>query len=622
MASTTTPTLRVVIRGATHRVGNEHSRNVNADPLPQNNVLLSFEANILEPARRLNWSIDLCADVEVPREHRGSLLERLSLLGVDNATRLSVRPLARLQLLSLQRSLEWCYIQQGQQPWDALLVWRIDLEMKQPLHIPAPGRVSCDIIVPFQCFDDVGRTRQGHPLVSDALFWVPWCRYAEWMRALERRLNEGGQSLGGANDTRVDRGTHWHDLCDRVSDVSYFEGTRHKANSARDWNPLYRMTGRAEAAKGVWDGERLMRGVACRATLTNATKACRVRCGPPRIRNVTVRGDGPPPAADDGWLGEALAHGLRWPRVGVPVDAAAPSEVCVSLVAYEDAQWIDALLANAARFTTARIALHLNRLSTYDDARLAAWNGSHGGRVALTAERIVVAKAYGSILYAHLLNARTLAWRWPTACRLVVLQASNMLWLRRGMERRAARFAFSLDARELARYVNTSTEVARHLVAQPLYRALTTARAGRPAAFPMSYHEGSFWPLTSLLAFRDFMARALRASPGGGGLRGGLAGVLSRAANWPEELWLQAYVANHDPSYALALARGPLFSLAVGQLCWRGKAHFPNGTSRPLVEAISDGTLKGGAQFFASKVQRGLADPVTRWAAERWPPAP
>ena len=56
----------------------------------------------------------------------------------------------------------------------------------------------------------------------------------------------------------------------------------------------------------------------------------------------------PPPPPGDSWLDEAIAHGLRFPAVGAR--AAAPRDaVCVSLVAYEEVEWIDALLANAQR---------------------------------------------------------------------------------------------------------------------------------------------------------------------------------------------------------------------------------------------------------------------------------
>ena len=56
----------------------------------------------------------------------------------------------------------------------------------------------------------------------------------------------------------------------------------------------------------------------------------------------------------------------------------------------------------------------------------------------------------GSILYAHALNAFAAAVQWPAA-RYIVLQASNMLWVRPGMEARVRRLRHSLGRRDCAR---------------------------------------------------------------------------------------------------------------------------------------------------------------------------
>ena len=74
------------------------------------------------------------------------------------------------------------------------------------------------------------------------------------------------------------------------------------------------------------------------------------------------------------WLDAATRLGLRAPSFG-PF-ASRPDEVCISLVAYEEADWIDALLNNALSMTRARIALHLNRASSYNAADIARWNVS------------------------------------------------------------------------------------------------------------------------------------------------------------------------------------------------------------------------------------------------------
>ena len=309
------------------------------------------------------------------------------------------------------------------------------------------------------------------------------------------------------------------------------------------------------------------------------------------------------------WLDAATRLGLRAPSFG-PF-ASRPDEVCISLVAYEEADWIDALLNNALSMTRARIALHLNRASSYNAADIARWNVS---RVAVNPHRILVQRGYGSILYAHVMNTWLLARQWPTKCRLVVLQASNMLWLRSGMEQRVASRGYSMDARELHRHTNRTPEVASHL-RWPLYRALTTpppdadSKNNKEPHFPMAYHEGSYFPITSVLAFRDFIMDWLR-SRGGPRGQATIGQHLLRVSRFPEETWLQAFVANHDRSYAKALRRGPLWTYTSSQLCWRGKSHF---TNRGVVDGIRNRSLKDAAQWFASKVRRGLHDPVTRY---------
>ena len=76
--------------------------------------------------------------------------------------------------------------------------------------------------------------------------------------------------------------------------------------------------------------------------------------------------------------------------------------------------------------------LHLNNRTKYAQCLIGRWNRSIG-RVGVAAGRVAVERAKGSLLWAHLTNAQSIAWRWPAA-HYVVLQASNMMWVRPGME--------------------------------------------------------------------------------------------------------------------------------------------------------------------------------------------
>ena len=104
----------------------------------------------------------------------------------------------------------------------------------------------------------------------------------------------------------------------------------------------------------------------------------------------------------------------------------------MSLVAYEEEAWVTALLHNILDFTQdeTRIVVHLSAQSNYTASTLETWDR---GRVAVNPTRLPTWKGSGAILYGHLLNARHAEARWPGHCCILVMQASNMLWVRRGM---------------------------------------------------------------------------------------------------------------------------------------------------------------------------------------------
>merc|ERR1712232_1179327 len=64
-------------------------------------------------------------------------------------------------------------------------------------------------------------------------------------------------------------------------------------------------------------------------------------------------------------------------------------------------------------------------------------------RIAVTSERIAVRPYRGSVFYSHILNAKTMEKHWPGECGYWVLQASNMMWVRKGMEERVREYEFS-----------------------------------------------------------------------------------------------------------------------------------------------------------------------------------
>jgi len=115
----------------------------------------------------------------------------------------------------------------------------------------------------------------------------------------------------------------------------------------------------------------------------------------------------------------------------------ANTTVCVSLPVFEmEPSYIEELLNNFMFFTepTTKVALHFDANTKYTEETMTRFNGLASDRVALTRTRIPMRKFGGSILYVHLLNSRTLEETWPGVCKFFAMQASNMWWVRKGME--------------------------------------------------------------------------------------------------------------------------------------------------------------------------------------------
>ena len=219
---------------------------------------------------------------------------------------------------------------------------------------------------------------------------------------------------------------------------------------------------------------------------------------------------------------------------------ASTGAACISLVAYENVVWIDALLDNALTLTGARVALHLNALSEYDAFDLERWAAME--RVVLSQERVAVSRNTGSILYAHLINARTLNASFPTTCTEIVLQASNMAWVRPGMDAEVTRrHSFLTDDAALANVSAAScsalyagrvgaNQICSAALSSPIVQHLSRKRG----LWTWKAHEGSFYPLAWVLEFGavlDSWAQANRFN-------------VLEATPMPEEFWLPIWVLN------------------------------------------------------------------------------
>ena len=276
--------------------------------------------------------------------------------------------------------------------------------------------------------------------------------------------------------------------------------------------------------------------------------------------------------------------------------AASSGAACISLVAYENVVWIDALLDNALTLTGAHVALHLNALSAYDAFDLERWAAME--RVVLSQERVAVSRNTGSILYAHLINARTLNASFP--CTEIVLQASNMAWVRPGMDAEVTRrHSFLTDDAALANVSAASCSAlyagrvgANQICSAALRSPIVQHLSRKRGLWTWKAHEGSFYPLAWVLEFGavlDSWAQANRFN------------VLG-ATPMPEEFWLPIWVLN-EKADALAEASGP-------QVAMRGPEDCDYCISREAIDGIR---TNGGPYFGVKRVERDLSNEVTQY---------
>jgi len=169
--------------------------------------------------------------------------------------------------------------------------------------------------------------------------------------------------------------------------------------------------------------------------------------------------------------------------------------VCVSLLAYEEPAWIDALIHNLQNFgeDSTKVAIHLDSTSTYSEASLARWETD---RVTVSPQRVNTKPFFGGILMAHMVNARTMRRRWQNECSYYVQAASNMFWLRAGWEEQVRTRQYGMMHEE--EHGNPCTSVT------PVYVNLMQMLAGSSNGVERwiwSYAEGQFFPMQSVDKF-------------------------------------------------------------------------------------------------------------------------
>ncbi|KAL1507690.1 hypothetical protein AB1Y20_007303 [Prymnesium parvum] len=226
--------LLLLLRGEAFRAGGHRSRAYAAGG-EQMLALAAVRRHVAAAAAAAGWRVRLALDVVAPRALVRALLDEAAALRLDvGAWRAADAPPFGSQLASFAESLRWAAAAAGAA--DALLVCRADLLFKRPLPLPRPCELDELIVVPFQISDAFGsRLQSGHPRVADAFVFVPAARVAELTAAVRRAASASLE-------------TTLHDLCAWLTGVTFFNATHgFDSDSEKEWNPLYRIIGRAEA---------------------------------------------------------------------------------------------------------------------------------------------------------------------------------------------------------------------------------------------------------------------------------------------------------------------------------------------------------------------------------------
>jgi len=274
------------------------------------------------------------------------------------------------------------------------------------------------------------------------------------------------------------------------------------------------------------------------------------------------------------------------------LDQGGGQDVCISLLVYENASWIEELLMNIETFSesSTKVALHLNSDSVYDDAQIAQWETD---RFTVTPERIPVKPFQGSILTSHLYNVQQLHKRWGKKCGWFVIQHSNMFWVRQGMER-------EVRARQYAQLHIFPTADPK-LGPLGAYDDMVTMGKGKHL---WGQPEGAFFPMKTGLDFYSFLDEWLKGTKRDWTF-------MIRYRFYIEEYLLQTFAYNMadppPPDEASDRSSGPL--------CYRYIGASKDLDSVPLndVKAIAKGTDKWEGVYSVKRVNRDANHPVTKY---------
>eukprot|EP00928_Gymnodinium_smaydae_P021143 TRINITY_DN1822_c1_g1_i1.p1 TRINITY_DN1822_c1_g1~~TRINITY_DN1822_c1_g1_i1.p1 ORF type:complete len:379 (-),score=55.22 TRINITY_DN1822_c1_g1_i1:59-1114(-) len=333
------------------------------------------------------------------------------------------------------------------------------------------------------------------------------------------------------------------------------------------------------------------------------------------------------------WTSSAVAFMVTPPRGRAGKDGT----VCISLAAFEEPAYIDALMANIAHFMepTTKVALHLNAVhqGNYSDEDVSRWGGAglnlrrgaessdaynierwQSDRVAVTTSNLVLDSAFGlisptvsdervevrafmgAVMAAHVVNAKTMEKRWPGECAYFLMQASNMMWVRKGAEAVVRENKYS----RIAMVKGPWAESGRH--------NFTAELSPDSKLFGWGQHEGSFYPMADVVGFYKMLDRHLEAT------KTTLETSIVHFRAYFEESWLPTYVLNFASTYHTENNSAYPVPMCCRIMHYGERPKDTDGMTVEEIKQVLDPANKAMQKFYAVKrVSRVLEDPGTQF---------
>jgi hypothetical protein len=220
------PLIAVLLRGQAFREGGQLTVNTTSDPSPQRRAFSYVISRVIEPLERAGRTVELFADAMIAPHDRSEEYKRIvsgAWMGdrAPNGVRVSSRH-TKTQLGGFVNSLKWIdEVSPGiLRRADHILMTRIDFAFRPDINLPL-DHVDNLISILYK-MPDTNSAR-----IADGLFWIP--------RSMVQMFMAKAPTAPKAS-------AH---LLHKVVPYQLLYYCMHNSDTARGWNPVYKITGRA-----------------------------------------------------------------------------------------------------------------------------------------------------------------------------------------------------------------------------------------------------------------------------------------------------------------------------------------------------------------------------------------